>query len=112
MNAIQAMDGKLLTSTLTLAEILVHPMRQNAIGAVRQYIEAFQRLELVDFDATCALLFAEIRARNPKVRPPDVIQLACAARARCDWFLTNDHRLASIEVEGIGRCAKYKDFPV
>jgi len=102
LHAIQAMDGKLLTSTFTLAEILVHPVRQGAIEAVREYIEAFQRLELIDFDTTCALLFAEIRARNPEVRPPDVIQLACAARAQCDWSLTNDHRLASIEVEGIG----------
>jgi predicted nucleic acid-binding protein len=108
--AIEAADGMLVTSSLTLGEILVHPMRRGAEAAVRAYVDRFERLELVAFDTTCALLFAEIRARLPKVRPPDAIQLACAAKARCRWFLTNDGRLSEARIPGIARCASYDAF--
>lgn len=87
-------------------------MKRGAEAAVRAYVDRFERLELVAFDTTCALLFAEIRARHPKIRPPDAIQLACAAKARCRWFLTNDARLSEAEIPGIDHCASYEAFEV
>lgn len=110
LRILQQSGGSLATSTLTLAEILVHPVRQGAGEAVRAYVERFERLDLIPFDATCSVRFAEIRARHPAVKPPDAIQLACASRARCDWFLTSDRRLTDLEISGIDRCGSYEDF--
>ena len=107
-----ASGTELVTSTLTLGQILVHPMRSGEDDAVKAYLERLQRLELVSFDARCAALFAAIRARQPKIRPPDAIQLACAARVNCAWFLTNDRRLSGVHVPGVERCASYLEFPV
>ena len=36
-----------------------------------------------------------------QLKPPDCIQLACAGVASVEAFLTNDDRLAGIQVEGI-----------
>ncbi len=112
LRAIGGSGDSLVTSTLTLGEILVHPMRNSEDDAVRAYLERFQRLELVSFDAGCAALFAGVRARLPKIRAPDAIQLACAARVECAWFLTNDRRLSGVHVPGVERCASYLEFPV
>jgi predicted nucleic acid-binding protein len=48
---------------------------------------------LVPFDESAALHFADIRA-DRTIRPPDAIQLACAAAAGVDIFVTNDARLS------------------
>ena len=48
---------------------------------------------ILSFDQAAARAFAEIR-RDRSIRPPDAIQLACAAAAGTDLFLTNDRRLA------------------
>ncbi len=111
LRALHRTEGDLVTSTLSLAEILVHPMRKRAHEVIEAYIERFQRLELVSFDATCSLYFAEIRARHSTIKPPDAIQLACARRAECDWFLTNDGRLSNLKISGIGHCASFEAFP-
>ena len=112
LGALRRANGTLATSTLSLAEILVHPLRKGAHDTVESYIERFQRLELIAFDATCSLYFAEIRARHSSVKPPDAIQLASARRAGCDWFLTNDSRLSALAIPGIGRCASFESFPI
>ena len=45
-------------------------------------------------------VIAEIRSRE-RIRPADAIQLACAAAAKTDLFVTNDNRLAGVVVPGI-----------
>jgi predicted nucleic acid-binding protein len=35
------------------------------------------------------------------IRPPDAIQLACAAQVGVDLFITNDDRLSRITIPGI-----------
>ncbi len=84
----------LATSTLTLGEILVHPMRQGRL--VDEYRNAMQQLALIPYEQEAAVCFARLRAANPGLRPPDAIQLACAVVGRCDLFLTNDNRLAGV----------------
>ena len=92
---------ELVTSTLTMGEVLVKP---TAIGA-RHVAESFDRLitssaELIAFDEEAARLFAVIRATR-QVKVPDAIQLACAARAKVHLFITNDDRLSRMVVPGI-----------
>lgn len=68
----------LATSTLTLGQILVHPVRSGSGSSASQYLEAMQQLLLIPFDQDAAMRFASLRAENPALRPPDAIQLACA----------------------------------
>lgn len=86
----------LATSTLTLSEILVHPVRSGAGSVASQYLEAMQQLLLIPFEQDAAIRFANLRAENPALRPPDAIQLACAMTERCQLFITNDNRLTSV----------------
>lgn len=86
-------DHHIVTSTLTLGEILVLPARLGRLDLVAKYREAMQRLVLIPYAQEAAVHFAQLRAANPTLRPPDAIQLACALVNRCDLFLTNDNRL-------------------
>lgn len=95
--------GELVTSTLTLGELLAQPLRTNRPEQARRYIElltATERLRLVSFDRNSAERYATLRATTT-LRQPDAIQLACAAAAGIDAFVTNDQRLWSINVPGI-----------
>jgi len=55
---------------------------------------------LLSFDRSCARIYARLR-QDKTIKPPDVIQLACAASAKCDLFITNDDRLSRKIVPGI-----------
>lgn len=92
---------ELLTSTLTLGEILVKPTEAGDVRLKASYEEAIARTStLLAFTRAAARLYAEIR-RDRAIRAPDAIQLACAGDARVDLFLTNDDRLASKLVPGV-----------
>jgi predicted nucleic acid-binding protein len=94
-------QDQLLTSAMTLGEILVKPHRSGDSKAVAYY----QRLitttaVVVPFEEKAALVYARIRI-DPSVRPPDAIQLACASSEGVDLFITNDTRLVSKQIPGI-----------
>ena len=92
---------ELCTSTLTLGEVLVKPTEQGDETLRRRYEEVLSRTaRLISFDREAARRYAEIR-RNRSIRPPDAIQLACAAQAEVDLFITNDDRLSRLTVPGI-----------
>ena len=55
---------------------------------------------VVPFSAESAPIYARIRI-DRSIRPPDAIQLACAAAAEVDLFVTNDERLSRKSVPGI-----------
>ncbi len=94
----------LKTSTLTLGEILVRPMRVGRGTVVIAYRKAFERMpSSLSFGVAEAVAFAFLRAERPSFRAPDAVQLSCAAIAECDLFFTNDDRLSELEVKGIGR---------
>jgi predicted nucleic acid-binding protein len=57
-------------------------------------------IRLVPFDREAARHYAQIR-KNRAIRAPDAIQLACAAAANVDMFVTNDARLSRVNVPGI-----------
>lgn len=94
-------NDQLCTSTLTLGEVLVKPLEQGDEGLRRMYEEALsQAVVLIPFDKAAATTYAAIR-RERSIRAPDAIQLACAAQARVDLFVTNDDRLSRCTVPGI-----------
>jgi len=94
-------NDQLCTSMLTLGEVLVKPLEKGDEALHRRYEEVLsQAVLLIPFDKAAAVTYATIR-RDRGIRPPDVIQLACAAQARVDLFLTNDERLSRLRVPGV-----------
>ena len=94
-------EDELLTSALTLGEVLVKPMEAGDQELQQRYEIAITAGAVVlPFDARAAPRFAEIR-RDRSIRAPDAIQLACASMAGVDLFITNDDRLSRKRVRGI-----------
>jgi predicted nucleic acid-binding protein len=93
---------ELLTSTLTLAEVLVKPF---SVGDA-EWADRYEKLlntpgvSMLPFDRAAARIYAQLR-QDKSLTPPDAIQLSCAASARCDLFITNDERLSRKIVPGI-----------
>ncbi len=99
--AMLARGDTLVTSSLTLGEILVKPVEQGAEEISRKYVEAITATSLIlPFDAKCSRIYAGLRC-DRSLKPPDAIQLACAAEFGVDLFITNDARLHSKRVPGI-----------
>jgi predicted nucleic acid-binding protein len=99
--AMLSRGDQLLTSTLTLGEVLVKPMERQDEELARKYEDSIVTASItIDFDARAARIYASLRS-NRSLRPPDAIQLACAGAAGIDLFITNDARLHSVQVEGI-----------
>jgi len=92
---------ELCTSTLTLGEVLVKPAEQRNETLRQRYEDVLsQTARLIAFDRETARRYAEIRG-NRSIRPPDAIQLACAAQVSVDLFITNDDRLSRLTIPGI-----------
>lgn len=91
---------ELVTSALTIGEVLARPMQEGDMDRCERYEQAIRSNAIISaFDVAAARKFAMIRGQ--KIRPPDAIQLACAATASVDLFLTNDKRLHEARVDGI-----------
>lgn len=94
-------NDRLLTSTMTLGEILTGPMRGGDSSLTHAYESLIRRrTSVVAFDVDCSRLYAQIR-RDLTIKPPDAIQLASAANANSDLFITNDERLSRKQIDGI-----------
>jgi predicted nucleic acid-binding protein len=92
---------QLITSAMTVGEILVKPRERQDLDLCRQYERAITATALIlPFDLDAARRFSELRLHR-NLRAPDAIQLACAAAVNTDLFVTNDSRLSSLKVEGV-----------
>lgn len=94
---------QLVTSTLTIAEILVKPQAKGDTDICQKYEDAIRSSAIVvTFDLAAARHYAKLRSKQTlKIPPPDAVQLACAASVGVDLFLTNDTRLHNARVDGI-----------
>ena len=89
---------QVVTSTVTLIEVLVQPLRQNNRNLVKQYHEVLTNvvgLTTYPLTVEIAAIAADIRARH-NLRTPDAIQMATAIYAGASYFLTNDERLPQL----------------
>ena len=87
-----------ITSTITLLEVLVKPMRENKTDIAEQYRTVLTKaagIEVFDVTAAIAQVAARLRAKY-NFKTPDAIQLATAIEVQADYFLTNDSRLKSV----------------
>jgi predicted nucleic acid-binding protein len=105
-------EAELVTSTLTIGELLVHPLRQDREDLADRYLASFSQLHVVPFDQSAAYAFAQLRARYARLAPPDAIQLGCASVATVDLFITNDRRLARYTVPRVKAIRALADLEV
>ena len=107
MNALlQALDdGEIVavTSELTLAEVLVKPIK-DANLPVQQAYHAFltptPALQVIPLDKGILLEAAQLRATT-KLKLPDAMHLATANLCGCDSFLTNDDAFKSVATANV-----------
>jgi predicted nucleic acid-binding protein len=87
-----------VTSSVTLLEVLVKPLRegQNAIAEqYRNILTTAAGIELFDITTAIAEQAAQLRARY-NIKTPDAIQIATSIEIGADYFLTNDNRLKAV----------------
>lgn len=88
-------EFQVVTSTLTLTEVLVHPLRAGNVelaGQYRDILFAQENLITLSVSPAIAEAAAQLRAIH-NLRTPDAIQLATAMQGGATAFLTNDARL-------------------
>lgn len=112
-NELSLRGDEVLTSTLTLGELLVKPLEANDLALADRYRKTFRgpTVRLLMLDEAASEKFARIRA-DRAIKPPDAIQLATAAVAGCDLFITNDDRLATSRVPGIHFITSMERAPI
>ena len=112
-NEISLRGDEVLTSTLTLGEILVKPLEANDVALANKYRKAFRgpTVRMIAFDEIAGERYAHIR-KDRSIKAPDAIQLATAAAAGCELFITNDDRLTRMRVPGIHFIASMEKAPI
>lgn len=112
LNAFSFRRDEILTSVMSLGELLVQPIRAGDRALVQRYrmILRSPGITVLPFIENAAEAFARIRG-DKSIKPPDAIQLATAATAGCDLFLTNDQRLMSITIPGIHFITSFEQAP-
>ena len=92
---------QLLTSALTLGEILAKPTELRDSEFCRRYESAITlAATVIAFDGKAAKVYARLRS-DRSLKPLDAFQLACAASAEVDLFVADDERFQQTHVEGI-----------
>jgi predicted nucleic acid-binding protein len=91
-------DIEIVSSALTLLEVLVVPYRAGQLHLADRYEALLTRgrnVRLLEIDRAQLRAAAQLRALHG-LRTPDALQLAAALSARCTVFITNDRRLPDI----------------
>lgn len=91
-------EFRVVTSVITLLEVLVYPLRQGNSILAQQYRDILsdeEGLTTIEVSPAIAEIAAQLRATY-NLRTPDAIQMATAIRQGASFFLTNDSRLPSL----------------
>jgi predicted nucleic acid-binding protein len=103
---------QIVTSAMTLGEVLVKPTKLGQTSLIEEYDRAIRSTSRVlSFDPSVAWRYASLRATH-RLRNADAIQLACASHFGVDLFITNDKELHKLNVPGIGFIAPLEKVPL
>jgi predicted nucleic acid-binding protein len=89
---------EVITSVITLTEVLVMPLQTNNTRYEFEYREMLlntAHITTLEVSTAIAEQAAYLRVKY-RLRTPDAIHVATALLSRCDAFLTNDHALKRI----------------
>jgi predicted nucleic acid-binding protein len=96
--AVERGEFEVVTSIITLLEVLVHPIRDGNAELAQRYRDLLfetEGLSTVEIDQAIAEEAARLRA-SYNIRTPDAIQMATAVFEGASFFLTNDIHLPSL----------------
>lgn len=96
--AVEIGEVQVVTSTLTLAEVLVYPYKYGNRSLAQQYSNILlhsRNLRTIPVSAEIAIEASRLRAAY-RLKTPDSIQIATARTANATAFLTNDEGLAPV----------------
>lgn len=88
-----------VTSSLTLLEVLVVPLRVGDAPLAARYEDLLTRsrgLRMIEIDRQQLRAAAHLRGVYPRVRTPDALQLSAALAGGCSALVTNDRRLPAV----------------
>lgn len=93
-------DGKfkIVTSSLTLMELLVQPFKLARFDLIEEYKRIFEEsdfMEMINLTPEISEVSAKLRSKSG-IRTPDAIQIGTAIHSNAEYFLTNDMRLKTI----------------
>ena len=101
--------GELITSALTLLEVLVVPYRTGDRALADRYEALLTRsrgIRLIDVSREQLRMAAQLRGATG-VKTPDALQLVAGLSAGCQTFLTNDRRLPAVPGMRVLQLASY-----
>ena len=100
---------ELVTSAVTLLEVLVVPYRVGDVQLAKRYELLLTRsrgVHMVDVTRDQLRAAAQLRAATG-MKTPDALQIASALSAECRTFLTNDRRLPAVPSLRIVQLSSY-----
>lgn len=103
---------ELVTSAITLLEVLVVPYRAGDTALAERYealLSHSQGLRLVPLDHVQMHAAARIRAAL-RLRTPDALQVAAAVTSRCSAFLTNDRGVRAVPGTHVVQLADHEEY--
>ena len=89
---------QIVTSAITLLELLVVPYRSKDMGLAARYEELLtysEGIRMLEVDGAQLRAAASLRA-SQRIRTVDAIQVAAALTSGCSSFITNDLRVPKI----------------
>ncbi|MEI9970224.1 MAG: type II toxin-antitoxin system VapC family toxin [Terracidiphilus sp.] len=103
---------QIVTSAMTLGEVLVKPTKLGQASLIEEYDRAIRSTaRVIGFDSSVSWRYASLRATHT-IRNADAIQLACASHFGVDLFITNDKNLHKLDIPGIGFIAPLEKVPL
>jgi predicted nucleic acid-binding protein len=102
---------EMVTSALTLLEVLVVPYKARHVELAERYEDLLMNsrgIAVVDLSRDQLRTAARLRAATG-VKTPDALQLAAALSAGCTTFLTNDRRIPALPKLRVLQLREYTD---
>jgi predicted nucleic acid-binding protein len=96
-------DDTGVASCICLTEVMAQPAAVSAeLGEGAQiFMEGLEHLDYIPVDLEVAVVAGRLQAQSgSRLRTPDSLHLATAISQRADLFVTNDHGLLKLKLEG------------
>jgi predicted nucleic acid-binding protein len=104
LKRIEALEFGGIASVLCLSEVLVKPfsISTEAGLSAQLFMEGLEGIDFFAVDLEIAIKAGELRGRHGRrLKTADAIHIATAMVQRADVLVTNDHELASIQIDGL-----------
>lgn len=98
LNHVSTQQINIVTSAVTIPEILMKPLQANDEALVKRYQTMFYQtrgINVISVTPSVGNLAAQLRAKH-NLKTPDALHIASAINSYCDAFLTNDIALKRV----------------